>query len=121
MFAHVINGEVINIINSPRSITIDGITYPGKIFSAWSHEERAEIGILPYREEHVDNRYYWTGNVAYEVLGTEVVGTFDEIARDVAPLVEGMISETRTHAASILSRDDWMVEVIACLKIANKV
>lgn len=109
MFAHVINGEVINIINSPRSITIDGITYPGKIFSAWSHEERAEIGILPYREERVDGRYYWSGNVVYNVSDTEVLGTFDEIARDVGPLVEGMISETRTHAASILARDDWMV------------
>jgi hypothetical protein len=109
MFAHVTNGEVINIINSPRSITIDGVTYPGKIFSAWSHEERAEIGILPYREERVDNRYYWTGNVTYNVSDTEVVGTFDEIARDIGPLIEGMISETRAHAASILGRDDWMV------------
>lgn len=108
MFAHVISGEVINIISSPRSITIDGITYPNKIFSDWSHEERAEIGILPYSEERVDNRYYWTGNVTYNVSDTEVVGTFDKIARDVAPLVEGMITAARAAAASILSRDDWM-------------
>ena len=39
-------------IIAPRDIEIDGILHPAAIFTAWSKEDLAAIGIVPYREDN---------------------------------------------------------------------
>jgi hypothetical protein len=46
------------VISRPRGITVDDVNHPPQIFTAWSNEELAEIGIHPYREETYDRKYY---------------------------------------------------------------
>ncbi len=57
--------ETIGTIKTPRALTVDGIQHPANIFTAWSKQELAEIGIYPARVEFVDSRYYNTGSETY--------------------------------------------------------
>ena len=49
MWARVNVGQLEEIINRPRSLTINNIQYPKSIFGiSWSDIERKAIGIVPY-------------------------------------------------------------------------
>ena len=82
------------IIKTPKSIVVDGVTYPKTIFTAWSKEELATLGITPYEmPEQKDQRYWWN----------------NETPRDVAGLKEDMISKVKTQVGARLQATDWMV------------
>ncbi len=108
-WALVKNGTVERIINTPTNITVNGVTHPRSIFSNWSADQLAAIGVLPYSEEKVDNRYYWSGNVTYSVGPTAVTGSYNGTGRDVDSLKDGMLAEVKTKAAAKLAPTDWMV------------
>ena len=108
MWTQVSGGNVTRVINSPTSLTVNDVTHPSSIFTKWTAAELRNIGIYPYREDNVDQRYYNTGNVSYTVLDDEVVGSYTQTDRDVAELKKGMITRTRQAASDILARDDWM-------------
>ena len=108
MWTKVTGGQVERVITSPISLTVNDIKHPSSIFTKWTKPELKNIGIYPYREDNVDQRYYNTGNVSYTVLDDEVVGSYTQTDRDVAELKKGMITRTRQAASDILARDDWM-------------
>ena len=108
MWTKVTGGQVERVISSPTNITVDDVTHPKSIFTKWTKPELKNIGIYPYREDSVDHRYHYSGNVSYAIGEEEVVGSYTETDRDVAELKENMISQTRSLASSILARDDWM-------------
>ena len=108
MWTQVSGGNVTRVINSPTSLTVNDITHPSSIFTKWTVDELRDIGIYPYREDSIDQRYYYSGAVTYAVLDDEVVGSYTKTDRDIAVLKESMIEQTRQTASGILVRDDWM-------------
>ena len=109
MWTKVTGGQVERVISSPMNITVDDVKHPSSIFTKWTKPELKNIGIYPYREDSIDQRYYNTGNVSYAIGVDEVVGSYTQTDRDVAGLKEGMIIQTRAMARGILARDDWMI------------
>ena len=109
MWTKVTGGQVERVISSPMNITVDDVKHPSSIFTKWTKPELKNIGIYPYREDSIDQRYYNTGNVSYAIGVDEVVGSYTQTDRDVAGLKEGMIIHTRAMASGILARDDWMI------------
>ena len=49
MWARIIDNKIVQTIKHPKSIVINDVQYSKAIFSsAWSDNQRKEIGILPY-------------------------------------------------------------------------
>lgn len=91
------------IIKTPRSLTVGDITYPSAVFR--DKDLLATLGITPYSEVKVNQRYYWQG----ELTIADGVGTYAEIDRDVDQLKEGMVSTVKGQVASKLQATDWQV------------
>jgi len=91
------------ILKTPKSLTIGEVTYPSSIFR--DADLLATLGIVPYTENKVDNRYYWSGNVTV----VDGVGTYEAIPRDVADLKKQMIATVKSQVGSRLKATDWMV------------
>lgn len=89
------------IIKTPKSLTVDGVTYPSAIFR--DADLLSSLGVVPYREERVDQRYYWTGALTIE----DGVGTYESIPRDVDTLKEGMLSTINSQVSSRQGDIDW--------------
>ena len=94
------NGQ---IIKTPRSLTVGDITYPSAVFR--DADLLATLGITPYREVKVNQRYYWQGQLTI----ADGVGTYAEIDRDVDQLKEGMVSTVKGQVGSKLQDTDWQV------------
>ena len=109
MFAQVEDNEVVKVIPRPKGITIGDIQYPKNIFTLWSKQELKAIGLLPYQENTVDNRFYQRGSLSYEIGSDEVVGTYAKTDKDVATLKEKMIEQVKNRASKLLAPTDWMV------------
>ena len=108
MWCQVSGGEVIRVIPHPTPLTINSIQYPRNIFTLWGKSELKAIGLMPYREEPVNQRYHFTGTLSYEIGSDEVVGKYTSSNKDEAELKKGMISQTKETASGLLQRDDWM-------------
>jgi len=106
MFCQVEDNEVIQTYPRPTSIVIDGVTHPKQVFM--DKARLKSFGILPYREDVVDKRFYLRGSLSYEIGSDEVVGTYAKTAKDIAILKNNMIDRVNSRASSILARDDWM-------------
>ena len=91
------------IIKTPRSLTVGDITYPSAVFR--DADLLATLGITPYSEVKVNQRYYWQGELTIE----DGVGTYAEIDRDVDQLKEGMVSTVKSQVGSKLKATDWQV------------
>ena len=89
------------VLRHPKSLTIGDITYPSAIFK--DAELLTTLGITPYSEIRVDNRYYWTGNVTI----ADGVGTYEAIPRDVEQLKTTMLDTINSQVASIQGGIDW--------------
>jgi len=109
MWAQVSGDSVIRIISSPVALTINEIQYPRQIFSAWDASELKNIGIYPYSETKIDNKYHTSGSLSYNIGADAVTGTYTSTDKDVAELKKNMIRETKQIAGNFLLRDDWMV------------
>ena len=94
------NGQ---IIKTPRSLTVGDITYPSAVFR--DKDLLATLGITPYSEVKVNQRYYWQGQLTI----ADGVGTYAEIDRDVDQLKEGMVSTVKGQVGSKLKATDWQV------------
>ena len=90
-----------NVIKNPKSLTIEGTTYPKQVFR--DADLLATLGVTPYSETTVDNRYYWTGNVTI----VDGVGTPESLPRDVDTLKESMFSMINSQLASKQGQIDW--------------
>ena len=86
------------IIRTPKTMVINGITHPKGIFR--DSAMLTSLGIKPYRETRKDSRYYWDGAYSVDATGDEVVGTYAGAARDVATLKTGMLSKTNSYVAN---------------------
>lgn len=109
MWAQVVNNnEVVRVMAHPLNIEVNGVTHPKSIFTKWSAEQLKDIGIYSYTSDSVDTRYHYAGELSYNVGSYVVHGTYATTDKDIADLKKTMISNSRSTAASILARDDWM-------------
>jgi len=93
------------IIKTPKSMVISGITHPKGIFR--DSTMLASLGIKPYRETRKNSRYYSDGSYSVDATGDEVIGTYAGAARDAAVLNANMLSKTNSYVAHRHSEIDW--------------
>ena len=106
MFAQISGGAVIRTYAHPTTIVIDGVTYPRQVFM--DKAQLKSFGILPYREETIDQRYYYSGTLSYEITADEVVGSYESPTdKDVDPLKKEMLDKVKQTASGLLSPTDW--------------
>ena len=108
MWSQISGGQVLRVIPNPVPLTIGDIQYPRNIFTRWSKAELKAIGIMPYAETSVDNRYKYSGEVSYTIGVDEVSGTYATTDKDHESLKLEMLDSTKSTAAGLLARDDWM-------------
>ena len=108
MWTKITGGKVERVISHPVSLTIGDIQYPKNIFTRWSKAELKAIGIMPYAETSVDSRYNYSGNLSYDIGADEVTGTYATTDKDYDQLKLEMLTRTKSAAADLLARDDWM-------------
>ena len=96
------NGE---IIKTPKTMVIAGITHPKAIFR--DSDMLTSLGIKTYRSVTPDDRYYSLGAYTEDTSGDEVVGTYAGTARDVATLKADMLEVINRQVESKLSKIDW--------------
>jgi hypothetical protein len=101
--------EGVGLVKTPRGITIDGVQHPRNIFTLWSREELAAVGIKPARIVSVDSTYYNTGALTWNTSGVEAVGTYATTEKDIVNLKEEMKRAVKGIVSSRLSDSDWMV------------
>ena len=94
-----------NIIKTPKTMVIAGITHPKAIFR--DSAMLTSLGIKPYSEVTPDSRYYWNGAYTVDTSGDEVVGTYASTARDVDTLKASMLETINSQVASKLGAIDW--------------
>jgi hypothetical protein len=96
------NGE---IIKTPKTMVISGITHPPGIFR--DSATLASLGIKPYSEVTPDSRYYTNGDYTVDTSGAEVVGTYAGVAKDVATLKASMLETIDSQVSGRMVRIDW--------------
>ena len=93
------------IIKTPKSLTVDGVTYPSAIFR--DADLLSSLGVKPYSDVRVDQRYYHTGQLTVDDSGDEAIGTYTTTDRDVDTLKEGMLGTINSQVSSIQGGIDW--------------
>ena len=73
--------NITEIIAHPKSLIIDDIRHPKKIFSAWTDAEKRVIGLYEVTPaSKFDESYYINSNASYAKVGTKVVETITKAA-----------------------------------------
>ena len=98
----------VGLVKTPRGLTLDGVQHPRNIFTQWTKDELAAIGIKPASITAVDTRYKNTGELTWNTSGAEAVGTYATTDVAVADLKTNMTASVNSNAASILAQSDWM-------------
>ena len=113
MWARVADGSIQEIINTPRIITIGGITHPRTIFSLWTDAERKAIGILPVtRANHLDGDYHTENNPSYAIDedGNAVTETITKAADNTLATVKtSQLNKIKIRCNNLLMSTDWYI------------
>ena len=96
------NGE---IIKHPKAMLINDLKYNKALFKDTA--KMAELGIKPYSEVSPNNRYYSKGTYTVDTSGSEVVGTYASVDRDVDTLKASMLNTINSKVASKQGAIDW--------------
>ena len=110
MWARVMDGELLEIINTPKSLTINDIQYPVSIFTtAWTDEERKAIGIVPYVYfgNSINNMFYRTSEADVIVEEDRVVVVRETTARDIDSIKSVMKTHINSVLSNFLTQTDW--------------
>ena len=93
------------IIKTPKTMVINGITHPKGIFR--DSTMLASLGIKPYTETRQDSRYYWEGSYSVDTSGDTVEGTYAGTVKNLADLRAVMLSKMNSNVKALLSEIDW--------------
>ena len=110
MWARIMGSELVEIINRPKSMTINDIQYPKSIFSSsWTVEERKEIGIVPYvyTGNYVNSMFYKTSEASPTVEADRVVVTRTQTALNIDNIKATMKDNINSVLSSTLAQTDW--------------
>ena len=124
MWALVKANQVIKIFNGAQAFEHNDIKHPTNIFSSWSAEEKAAIGLYPVQTDnsnYKDPTFYKNRSESFQFDATnKVVKKVWKTAEDHemedktvdGVTVEGLktkkINEVNTQAFNILKPTDWM-------------
>ena len=113
MWARVADGSIQEIINTPKIITIDGITHPRTIFTLWTDAERKTIGILPItKASHLDGQYHTENDPSYAIEsdGNSVTETITKATdKTLADVKTQQLIKIKTRCNNLLAPTDWYV------------
>ena len=125
MWALVKANQVIKIFNGAQAFEHNNIKHPANIFSSWSVEEKAAIGLYPVQTDnsnYKDPTFYKNRSESFQFDATnKVVKKVWKTAEDLemedktvdGETVEGLktkkVNEVNNRAYTILKDTDWMV------------
>ena len=125
MWALVKANQVIKIFNGAQAFEHNDIKHPTNIFSSWSAEEKAAIGLYPVQTDnsnYKDPTFYKNRSESFQFDATnKVVKKVWKTAEDLemedktvdGETVEGLktkkVNEVNNQAYTILKDTDWMV------------
>ena len=125
MWALVKANQVIKIFNGAQAFEHNDIKHPANIFSSWSAEEKAAIGLYPVQTDnsnYKDPSFYKNRSESFQFDATnKVVKKVWKTAEDLemedktvdGETVEGLktkkVNEVNNQAYTILKDTDWMV------------
>ena len=125
MWALVKANQVIKIFNGAQAFEHNDIKHPANIFSSWSAEEKAAIGLYPVQTDnsnYKDPTFYKNRSESFQFDATnKVVKKVWKTAEDLemedktvdGETVEGLktkkVNEVNNQAYTILKNTDWMV------------
>ena len=125
MWALVKANQVIKIFNGAQAFEHNNIKHPANIFSSWSAEEKAAIGLYPVQidnSNYKDPTFYKNRSESFQFDATnKVVKKVWKTAEDLemedktvdGETVEGLktkkVNEVNNQAYTILKDTDWMV------------
>jgi len=125
MWALVKANQVIKIFNGAQAFEHNDIKHPANIFSSWSAEEKAAIGLYPVQTDnsnYKDPKFYKNRSESFQFDATnKVVKKVWKTAEDLemedktvdGETVEGLktkkVNEVNNQAYTILKNTDWMV------------
>ena len=125
MWALVKANQVIKIFNGAQAFEHNDIKHPANIFSSWSAEEKAAIGLYPVQTDnsnYKDPTFYKNRSESFQFDATnKVVKKVWKTAEDHemedktvdGVTVEGLktkkVNEVNNQAYTILKDTDWMV------------
>ena len=125
MWALVKANQVIKIFNGAQAFEHNNIKHPANIFSSWSAEEKAAIGLYPVQidnSNYKDPTFYKNRSESFQFDATnKVVKKVWKTAEDHemedktvdGVTVEGLktkkVNEVNNQAYTILKDTDWMV------------
>ena len=110
MWARIMGEQVVEIINRPKSMTINDVQYPKSIFSsAWTVEERKAIGIVPYvyTGNSLNNMFYKTTENAPTVEADRVVVTRTQSTLNIDNIKATMKDNINSVISGTLAQTDW--------------
>ena len=102
--------QLVEIINRPKSMTINDVQYPKSIFSsAWTVEERKAIGIVPYvyTGNSINNMFYKTTENAPTVEADRVVVTRTQSTLNIDNIKATMKDNINSVISGTLAQTDW--------------
>jgi hypothetical protein len=124
MWALVKANQVIKIFNGAQAFEHNDIKHPANIFSSWSVEEKAAIGLYPVQTDnsnYKDPTFYKNRSESFQFDATnKVVKKVWKTAEDLemedktvdGETVEGLktkkVNEVNNQAYTILKDTDWM-------------
>ena len=112
MFAQVINGIIIQIIQNGQLWTYADVNYPGNWIQLASPSERAELGIVDVvYGQRPNDTYYWVTQEAavYNAKTNQADVNFTSTPKDLTTVQANSVSSINSQAYSILLPSDWMV------------
>ena len=112
MWARIMGSQLVEIINTPKAMTINNVQYSKAIFtSAWTDEERKSLGIVPYVYEGSgrENMFYTSSESSPAVQADKVVVTKSQTPRDVDAIKNTMKNHVSSVLQSTLQQTDWIV------------
>jgi len=137
MYAIIEDGSISRYINYPKAITIGDVQYPAKIFSAWTANELAAIGIIEvtFDDSNKKNEQWYTNTnqtYTYDASAGTVTATYgtatakahadtlftaqdetDGLGTEGEVKVEGLktvlIRTVKAQAEDLLNQTDWYI------------
>ena len=110
MWARIMGNQLVEIINRPKSMTINDIQYPKSIFSsAYTVDERKALGIVPYvyTGNYVNSMFYKTSEASPTVEADRVVVTRTQTALNIDNIKATMKDNINSVLSSTLAQTDW--------------
>ena len=93
MWARVEDNKIVEYYNQKKSLILNNVRYSSQIFTIWTDEERAALGIYPVIEpSHVDSKFHYESNVVY---------TFNEEQQKVIGTIETATITNKTLSTSL--------------------